>query len=242
MKLIKLDAIDSTNSFLKELCKHSALENYTTVVTNNQLQGRGQMNATWFSEPYKNLTFSTLINNIQLPVADSKYLNFVASLAVFKTLNHYNLPNLKIKWPNDILSDHQKVCGILVENTFTASKIKNCIIGIGLNVHQIEFNNLPKVSSLQKITGRKFDLDKIRTEILQELQALMTLIHQKEFATLENNYLEALYQKDISVQFQSKNGLIFYGTITGISKQGHLIVAHANGQSKEYGIKEIKFL
>jgi len=69
MRIIKLDAIDSTNSFLKELAQNSSLENYTIVTTKEQKKGRGQMGTQWVSEPNKNLLCSVYVAFDKFPVA-----------------------------------------------------------------------------------------------------------------------------------------------------------------------------
>ena len=105
MKIIKINATNSTNSFLKELAQNSSLDEITVVVTNNQTSGRGQMNNSWLSEPYKNLTFSLFTPLKKIKIEHQAYLNFAVSLAIYDTLLEYNVPNLYIKWPNDIMSD-----------------------------------------------------------------------------------------------------------------------------------------
>ena len=152
MKLIKINATNSTSSFLKELAQNSSLSEVTIAVANNQTSGRGQMNNSWISEPYKNLTFSLFTPLKKIRIEHQIYLNFAVSLAIYDTLCTCEVPNLYIKWPNDIMSDNKKICGILIENTFSHSLIKNTIIGIGLNVNQEKFHeSLVNASSLKNI-------------------------------------------------------------------------------------------
>lgn len=77
------------------------------------------------------------------------FVNMKVSLAVFKTLRQLNIPDVHIKWPNDILSANAKIGGVLIENSVKNATTFESIIGIGLNVNQIEFNGLQSVSSLQ---------------------------------------------------------------------------------------------
>jgi BirA family biotin operon repressor/biotin-[acetyl-CoA-carboxylase] ligase len=86
LKIIKLSAIDSTNSFLKEMATNSVVENFTVVVTDNQIKGRGQQGSVWESEVGKNLIFSVFVTFESLSVSDKKYLNYAVSLAVFEVL------------------------------------------------------------------------------------------------------------------------------------------------------------
>tara|TARA_B110000967_G_scaffold79179_1_gene81844 strand:+ start:349 stop:861 length:513 start_codon:yes stop_codon:yes gene_type:complete len=160
LRLIKINATNSTNSFLKELAQNSSLEEYTIAVANTQTSGRGQMNNSWISEPYKNLTFSIFTPLTKLQIKHQAYLNFAVSLAIYDTLLTYNVPKLSIKWPNDIMSAEKKICGILIETTFSHLQIKNTIIGIGLNVNQEKFpKKLFNASSLKNILKKEIDLE-----------------------------------------------------------------------------------
>ena len=160
MRIIKINATNSTNSFLKELAQSSSLDELTVAVTNKQTSGRGQMNNSWVSEPYKNLTFSLFTPLKKIKIEHQAYLNFAVSLAIYDTLLEYDVPKLYIKWPNDIMSDNKKICGILIENTFFDFRIKNTIVGIGLNVNQEKFDeSLINASSLKIILKKNIDLE-----------------------------------------------------------------------------------
>lgn len=243
MKIIKLNAIASTNSFLKDLVLNSNVENYTTIITNNQTNGRGQQNATWISEPFKNLTFSTFITFKNFKIECTKYLNFAISLVIFDVLSNKQIPKLSIKWPNDILSANKKICGILIENTLTGSTIKNSIVGIGLNVNQELFpKSLPNTTSLKLETSIDFDLDNLLQEILENIQEKINLLEAEKFLFLEQRYLDVLYKKNIPTMFKNSWDKIFMGKIIGISNQGNLVIELEDESIHEFGFKEISFL
>ena len=153
MQIIKLNATDSTNNYLKQLLMDTALEDFCVVVTNHQTKGKGQMGAEWVSEKGKNLTFSVLKKEPSIVLPRRFLLSILVSLSIIKTLEAYSVPKLAIKWPNDILSDHHKISGILIENIIKSNKIDFSVIGIGLNVNQKLFKGLPKVTSLKSILG-----------------------------------------------------------------------------------------
>ena len=243
MKIIKLDAIDSTNSFLKDLSLSSALENLTVVVTQKQSKGRGQQESTWISEPYKNLTFSVFISLNDVKIIHRRYLNFAISLSIYNVLFDKKISKLSIKWPNDILSANKKVCGILIENTFFGDKIKNTIVGIGLNVNQEIFpNSLPNVTSLKLETSKESDLDVLLNEILVEFQNNIKLLESKYFHLLEKQYLDVLYKKNIPTMFKNSKDEIFMGIISGISDDGNLQIQLEDDSIAEFGIKEVSIL
>lgn len=242
MKIIKLSAIASTNTFLKELAQNSKLENFTTVVTENQYRGRGQVDTVWMSEPYKNLTFSTLINNIDLSISDTRYINFATTLAICKVLESLGVRNINIKWPNDIMSAAHKICGILIENTFVGRNLKNSIVGIGLNVNQTNFSDLQNVTSLKCETGNESNIDDILIVILESLKERFEQINNKNLAHLEKEYLKKLYKIHEISSFKTAEDEVFCGKIIGVSNSGSLQILLENNTIKEFGIKEVKFL
>ncbi|MBU3012920.1 biotin--[acetyl-CoA-carboxylase] ligase [Polaribacter vadi] len=243
MKIIKLSAIDSTNSFLKELSQKSAIDNFTVVVTDKQTKGRGQQANTWISEPYKNLTTSIFITNFDLEIYHQKYLNFAISLAIFDVLFANNIKALSIKWPNDIMSANKKICGILIENNIRKNKIYSSIIGLGLNVNQESYPDyLEKASSLKMITNINYNLDDLLLELINYLKERVNQLNLKNYRKLESDYLNVLYKKETPSMFKDKNGVLFMGKITGISSFGNLLVEVEDETIKEFGIKEISFV
>ena len=104
MNIIKLNAIDSTNSYLVNLSKTSVLDDFTVVLTNHQTKGRGQQGAVWQSAANKSLSFSVFKAFDNLSITKVSSLAFAVSLGLVKTLEKYQIPDVSIKWPNDIMS------------------------------------------------------------------------------------------------------------------------------------------
>ena len=134
MNLIHLPSTRSTNTYLKELLeKDPSTEAYTIVSTDEQTGGRGQKGNTWESKPGQNLTISILLRPDMnaAPKARNFDLNIVASLAVRDVLaEHLTRSKVEVKWPNDILVNHKKVAGILIENEFEGSELTLSLIHI----------------------------------------------------------------------------------------------------------------
>ncbi len=242
MHLIKLDATDSTNAYLRRLLLSNVSDDYTVVTARQQEQGRGQMGTTWQSEAGKNLTFSVLRNHLNLPVGDSFVLNLCVSLAVYSVLKQHKVPELSIKWPNDILSGRSKIGGILIETSLSGSKINTSIIGIGLNVNQLYFEKLQNVSSLQLVLGKTFDLDVLLHDLVNQLKKVFLGLGQKDDAHLWDAYENVLFRKGKPSTFEDKEGQRFMGCIQGVSKDGKLVVALEDAVLKEFGLKEVKLL
>ena len=243
MRIIKINATNSTNSFLKELAQNSSLDEITVAVTNNQTSGRGQMNNSWISEPYKNLTFSLFTTLKKVKVEHQAYLNFAVSLAIYDVLLEYDVPNLYIKWPNDIMSGKKKICGILIENTFSHSRIKNTIIGIGLNVNQEKFHkNLTNASSLKIILKKSIELEALMNTIINHINLKLSCVELKNFNQIYNRYHQALFKKGIPTTFlNQKTNQLFMGIINGVSSSGNLQIQLEDNSIQEFGLKEVSF-
>jgi BirA family biotin operon repressor/biotin-[acetyl-CoA-carboxylase] ligase len=228
---------------LKELAQSSSIDELTVAVASNQTSGRGQMNNSWVSEPYKNLTFSLFTPLKKNEVKNQVYLNFAVSLAIYDTLLEYDVPKLNIKWPNDIMSDKKKICGILIENTFSHSRIKNTIIGIGLNVNQEKFHeSLINASSLKIILKKNIDLELLMNKIIENIKLKISSIESEKFNLIHNKYHQVLYKKDIPTTFINlKTNQLFMGMINGVSNSGNLQIQLENDRIIEFGLKEISF-
>jgi BirA family biotin operon repressor/biotin-[acetyl-CoA-carboxylase] ligase len=242
MKLIKLDAIDSTNDFMKRLSADQTLENFTVVVAENQTHGKGQMGAKWESETGKNLMVSVLVNDKLNNVSEIFYLNFAVALSIIAVLKNNNIPNLAIKWPNDILSDNKKLAGILIENTLKNNGEINSIIGIGLNVNQLNFDELPKASSLAAIMKTEFDKDSILNQLVESLKLNLELLQKNSGNELWENYNRLLFKKGVPMAFSLPNRNKFMGIIQGVNASGKLEVKLQDDCIESYGIKEIQLL
>ena len=241
MKVIKLDAIDSTNDFLKSLSVKQHVENFTVVTAENQTKGKGQMGSKWVSESGKNLIMSVLVRDFLLETNAIFNLNIAVSMAVISALESFEIPKLSIKWPNDILSDNKKIGGILIENSLKSDTSIVSIVGLGLNVNQTNFENLPKASSLAEICGKTFDKVTILNQILDHLERNVLFWNQKS-VSLKNDYTNRLFKKGIPMPFQDTSEINFMGIIQGISVYGKLKILLEDDSIQEFDIKEIQML
>ncbi|WP_298121305.1 biotin--[acetyl-CoA-carboxylase] ligase [Flavobacterium sp.] len=242
MKIIKLNAIDSTNDFLKNMTRNEVVENFTVVVTQNQTKGKGQMGSTWNSEIGKNLIMSILVKEILNEIDKIFHLNIAVSLAVIQVLEELKIPKVSIKWPNDIMSDNKKIAGILIENSFKSDNTIDSIVGIGLNVNQKEFSSLPKASSLSVITDSEFDLDIILDKILFQIKRNCALISSNQNAHLWKNYHDNLFKKGLPMAFEDVNKNQFMGIIQEVSVDGKLKLLLEDDSFKFYELKQIQML
>ena len=242
MKIIKLNAIDSTNSFLKDLVRNSVVNNFTIVSADEQTRGKGQLGNGWASEKGKNLTMSILIKLESALISHQNYLNFAISLAIFESLKELNIPNLSIKWPNDIMSANKKLCGILIENQLQKNRIISSVIGIGINVNQTIFSaDLVKATSVKNCIYTETNLDLLTKDLQKKIIFYIDLFQKEKFNFLEEKYLSYLYKKDVPATFIDSNKNYFMGIIKGVSRNGKLQILLSDASVKEFGIKEISF-
>jgi len=242
MKILKLDAIDSTNSYLKDLIKENDVKNWTVVVAKYQKNGKGQLDNSWFSDRGKNLTFSILVKLDHLKVNHQYYLNYSISIALYNVLKYYIPKKLSVKWPNDILSANHKVSGILIENSIKNDTVKYVIIGIGLNVNQVHFpKDVTNATSLKNVLKKTIDKDELLDKILLEIQYQFVLIKQKKFLEIKQMYENVLYKKAIPSMFIDSDNNTFLGKIIGVGNEGKLQVELENESIREFAFKEIKF-
>lgn len=243
MNIIKLDTVDSTNGYLKKLAStQENLPNFLTVWTPNQTNGVGQYASKWETEPYKNLTFSILCKHTNFDLQHYFLLNMLVSIAVAEVLQTQNVPEINIKWPNDILVCKHKVGGILIENVVRNTQIDKSIIGIGLNVNQMIFNGLPKASSLKKSTGKEFDIEDLMKRILQGIQIKFADIQLLNFEDVYAVYKKHLFRLDKVSVFRTAQNTDFSGIIRGVLPSGELVVELEDDVFKQFSLKEVQML
>ena len=248
MILIKLDAINSTNEYLKDNIQKNHSKETQVAYTFNQTKGKGQRGKVWTSEPDKNIALSVIFYPKNINVKDQFVLSMQFSLFILNTLKSLDIPNLKIKWPNDIMSGNSKICGILNETKVKGSFIESFIIGFGININQVNFYDLPNASSLKLIKNIDYDLQGIVSLIFQNLKKHDYLTNalkefsDNEFQKLNHQYHLNLYKKGEFVQFISYEKEIFCAKILEVNKKGVIKVQKEDKTIKVYNFQEIKMI
>jgi BirA family biotin operon repressor/biotin-[acetyl-CoA-carboxylase] ligase len=239
--IVKLDVVDSTNNYATARLVREGWVEGTTVLAEEQLLGRGQINNRWESEKGKNLLVSIALFPVNLPVQQQFEISKVVSLAVHDVVSAY-VGSVSIKWPNDIYVADQKIAGILIENAIMGSEICWVVAGVGLNINQVEFrSDAPNPVSLSKLTGIEFDRDEILSLLLKAVDKWYRFLKETDFQIIDNAYQNLLYRVGVEAMFNDKTGS-FTGTILGVNNIGQLIIKKENGELREYQFKEIKFL
>ncbi len=239
MKMIKLDAIDSTNSYLKKLLLKENINDFTVVVSKHQTNGRGRNGNLWANKPSLNLAFSVYKRFINFSVNEKFMLNILSSISVYEVLKKYKLNNLTIKWPNDIMTENKKIAGILIENSVRGNKINHSVIGIGININQSQFLDLPNATSVFLESGKKYSVEKIAVELKDAIKKNFTNFEIRETELIEF-YNCVLYKRNLLADFTTVDAKKIHGTIIGVNKEGTLSLKQKNHKVFEFSENQIK--
>jgi BirA family biotin operon repressor/biotin-[acetyl-CoA-carboxylase] ligase len=237
------DVVDSTNDIAKELIYCKSDINGTVVQANHQLKGRGRQNSVWESNAGENLLFSIIITPKSIHPSQQFFINELVSVTLRDFLQTL-IPDtpVKIKWPNDIYVENKKIAGILIEHTITGNAITYSIIGIGVNVNQIDFSSLvPSPTSLKNETGKNFDIKQLCTDYSSQfLNAFESFTSEKE-PSLTETYTQHLFR------LQKKHNYLVDGhkikaSIIGVDACGCLLMKMEDEEVKGFELNRVIYL
>lgn len=244
-QLIQLKTIDSTSNYIAKLSKEVELTEGVVVMTSCQTSGRGQKGSGWYSEPHKNLLFSILLKPSFLNINYQFYLSMVICLSLKHTLEKFEIENISIKWPNDILVNNRKICGVLIENTLNNSQISQSVVGIGLNVNEeIISNPMLKAISMYDVLNKEFDLINIIKVFKVELTKWYFILQQKKYSFIKQQYLtDLLFFNQFKQYSYVKNNfwITDFLEVVDVEDSGLLVLVNKKKQLIKVALKEIKF-
>lgn len=189
INFIFLDEIDSTNTYCRNLTLDD-FNNMTVVISDVQKDGRGTKGRRWSSPKGKSLLFSILLKP-KILISDLSFIPILTSVALNDTFKAFNI-NTYIKWPNDIILDNKKLCGILTESKIINNKLDYIIIGIGINVNveKEDFSNdlKPIATSLKISTGNTYDKNEILIKFISIFEENYNELLNNNKAIILNKY------------------------------------------------------
>ena len=236
MHVIKLNATDSTNDYLRQMMLVNKLTTPTVVWSLFQKKGKGQRGQVWTSQAGENLTFSLYIPNLSRYADQLFSINKIVSVCLAEWLLSFQISNISVKWPNDILSGDKKLAGILVESSVQKSTAKSIIIGMGINVNQIQFPQLPNATSMRLCTAKTYDLNTLLMSVVPKIIEGLTL-PGKDW---DDAYQQSLYGLNQKRRFVSGKHE-FEGVIRSVSIEGKLVIETEIGE-KLFDVKELQFV
>jgi BirA family biotin operon repressor/biotin-[acetyl-CoA-carboxylase] ligase len=233
--------LNSTNLFANQYAEEHAPGNPVWIRTDDQFEGRGQGDHTWISEAGLNLTGSFLLYPDKLSGSDQFCLSMVASLASADFLELF-LEDVRIKWPNDLYVNKKKIGGILIETSVMGTMINQAVIGVGINVNQVRFDdNLPNPVSIRQITSFEYDIREIEDLFIDCFLSWYRLIDSENKSDLKDAYLKKLFRFKEFAPYKT-DGKWFRARILDVNQYGHLVLENELGQKREYAFQEVEFI
>ncbi|SER60732.1 BirA family transcriptional regulator, biotin operon repressor / biotin-[acetyl-CoA-carboxylase] ligase [Nitrosomonas sp. Nm51] len=239
--LIKFDLLDSTNNYLIRnktfYLKHIRIP---VVVAEWQTSGRGTKNRDWFSNLGGSLTFSFLwrfTRNSQ----NIHALSLVLGVSLVRVLRRLLLPNIFLKWPNDVLYNNKKLAGILIECSTSSHNSVAAVIGIGINFKLAP--NLAKfmdyaVADLFGMAGHQIDRNRILALLLIELRNVLIVFEDHGFSFFRKEWMRYDAYHGQAVVLKFPDGSIAEGVVEGVQNDGSLVLRTVSGR-KIFSMGEI---
>ena len=256
-RMVELDEVTSTNDFLKAYRPVGPERRITLVTAEYQTAGRGAGQNRWESRRGENLVFSLMVHPRHIPADRVFVMSEIMVLAIRDALD-FQFParpegglaelsgarnsnfQLKIKWPNDIYWGDKKICGILIENELQGGRIERCVMGVGINVNQTEFeSNAPNPVSLAQILGHEVERRFVLEQVVEYFDRYYRWTEEGRQDEPHRMYLSHLYRRDQQHRFADANGE-FLGTIVDVEPDGHLIIVDETGKNRRYAFKEVE--
>lgn len=238
-EILHFDSIDSTNKYLLE----NDHPNGTVALADFQTAGRGRMTRKWKASKSEALLFSILLNE-NIREYHPSILSFITAIAVFEGLsNVYRYLPFSLKWPNDILANKKKICGILLESRSTGGDFSKIVIGIGINVNQpakfFKQKGLEHGSSLLIETSKIGDRIKILESVLDSLEQNLVFASKRSEAEVLNKWKSfcPYIGKQVKLLESNKEHV---GIFEDLDSEGGIIL-NQNGRKSTFYAADVSF-
>ena len=228
--VIHLESVDSTNDYLKKI--GNDVQEGTVVISEEQTKGKGRLGRNWQSKSKEGIWMSIILKPEIIPYK-APFITLIAGAAIVKALNNLQVP-AKVKWPNDIIINNKKVSGILTELSAEIERINYVVVGIGMNVKNLDFDKEleEKATSLYK---ENYHLSRVEivSQVLYEFEKLyndyIVNDYKEETIKICKEY-SAILNKDIYIIKGDEKELV---KCVDISNNGNLIVRDGNNNVQE---------
>jgi BirA family biotin operon repressor/biotin-[acetyl-CoA-carboxylase] ligase len=239
--LIHQAEMQSTNDFAKDIISKTTPIDGTVILADAQTKGKGQGSNQWLTQPNENLTFSIVFNTHFLPANQQFYMNMAIANGVRQALQVLDKSNdYFIKWPNDIIGNHFKIGGILIENTIMGAHLKYSIIGVGVNVNQTIFENLPNATSIKQLTHQNYVLPEVLNTLCAQIENQFLRLRNGKLEAIREDYNEHLFQLEKQIDFVINRQTV-HGKIKEVNALGQMGIEVAH-HLHYYNHGEIKWV
>ena len=220
-----LKSVDSTNNYAMGKVHSGNASDGNAWFALKQTAGKGRRGKAWQTQSEQNILLSIVMDTRFLQVYEQFKISIVASLSCYDFFNDYAKNCVKIKWPNDLYWNDSKAGGILIENVISGNIWQWSVIGIGININQIQFpKEISNAVSLKQITGKTYDVIKTAEQLYKCFLKRWDQIKKKGFDKMLTEYNNVLYKKGEKIRLRKKN-IIFETTLKSVSKFGQLQTA-----------------
>lgn len=232
----------STNAYAKSVDSNTLI---TLITSDYQTSGRGQRGNSWESARGKNLLLSFVVKPINVSISQQFMLCELISICLCDVLSQY-VPEVCIKWPNDIYYRDKKLCGVLIEHDVEGGHLLRSIIGVGLNVNQSYFvSDAPNPVSLLQVLGNEIDREMLLDAIVARFMELyhQCVLSSSSFscAWLHQRYVSLLYRRGVAAMYRDAGG-VFVATLCDVALNGTLVLVDAQGHQRRYLFKEVAYV
>lgn len=226
-RILHFEELDSTNTYLKTHC--ARLPDKTVVTAERQTAGRGRYNRKWISQP-GGLYFSVLLKPQTTDFLPN--LTQLMALCVCRAAESCGVKAV-LKWPNDVLADGKKLCGILSEAVMSNGRVAGVVLGAGVNVKQTDLKQAGQAAvSLQEL-GAPTDRDAFLQQVLELFWRDYPALTQRGFETIREPYKQRFVYIGRQISVKNADQTLF-GTVQDVSPRGTLILATAKGPEEIY--------
>lgn len=233
-----VEECESTNLLLAQKADREKLPEGFLIHTDFQTAGQGQQGNSWDSARSSNLLFSLLLHPKHIAIDRQFVLSQATSLAIRDVLLRYT-DKIQIKWPNDIYHEEKKLGGILIQNSIQQNFLKQSIVGVGLNINQVEFSSrTPNPVSLRQIIGQQVKREKLLQELYDTIMQYYRKTDRKDFTP---DYMAGLFRNRGFHRFRDSEGS-FEACIQRVGKDGRLYLEDSSGKRRSYYFKEVEFI
>src|SRR3989338_1177033 len=225
-KIHSYDLTDSTMDIAHRLAQSNAPDG-TVVFSDGQSKGRGRMGREWTSPKGKGVYMSLILRPDVSP-ADAPKITLMSAVAVANTIRKATHLGALIKWPNDILINNRKVCGILTEMSAEINTVKYIILGIGINVNTAKADLPKEATSLKAEVGESVARVELTQELLRELEHQYSIFKEKGFKKIIEKWrgLSHTLGEEVKIVCQNKK---IEGVAGDLDMSGALVVRLDSG-------------
>ncbi len=228
--IIHFETIDSTNTYAKKIASDKV--DGTVIISEEQIKGRGRLGRIWDSKAYEGIWMSIILKPNILPYR-APFITIMAGSCIAKALNNLGV-DVGIKWPNDIILNGKKLCGILTELSAEIERVNYVVLGIGMNVKNLNFpDEIENIATSLYKEGYEISRVDIVREILYELEKYYTEYivdgNSKNIIDLYKNYSVILNKKIYMIKNDEKELV----ECIDINSEGNLVIKKQDGTITE---------